>query len=219
MTNRSPVTVLIPTRGRPQCFKDAIESVWRTSSAWVVAYQDLDSDLAGYPTDGYKLIHGKRVGVSGALNAMAQHVMEERPWTEVLAMMTDDSLMMTPRWDDFAVSVARRFHKGIGVISPRSHKCGVHRVDQPAVTMGWFKHYGYFAYKEVGHYCWPNIIGLTSERLCLYKCSAQEWEIEHRQVGGRDSAIAYDSERFYEWVSWHMEEARSALEQTLVAVQ
>jgi len=221
MSNRSPVAVLIPTRGRPQCFQNAVESIVKTSLAWIVGYLDDDTDGAGYPGDTarIRMIQGPRIGVTGALNVMAEWVMKERPYTEVIAMMTDDSLMVTSGWDDFALRVARRFHKGIGVISPRANKCGVNRVDQPAITMGWYKQFGYFAHKELSHYCWPSILGLLSDRLCLYRCTGQEWEIEHHQVGGRDPVFAQDAERFYEWVVWYMEEDRIALERKLEAIE
>jgi len=205
------VAVMIPTRMRAPEFRMALKSVRDTSSAYVIAYLDDDVDNSAYPEMGYIRIVGKRLGVVGALNVMARYVMENMPEIQLIAMMTDDSLMKSPGWDEMALRAAHRFSGGIGCVAPCTNKEGAHRVDQPAVTRGWLSYFGHFAHPDMNHYCWPSVIGLLADGICLRRCTSEEWYIHHDQKGGGDHHFDSDSRAFYRWIVAHMDQHREWL--------
>jgi len=169
------VAVLIPTRGRPEQFMEAVASVRKTSKATVLAYIDEDQkDL--YPVQGdlddTVIFVGPRVGPVASANILVQN----NPGYEAYGLITDDSRILTPGWDEYLMACLRDFSRFI-VVSPH-HYHGSH-VDMPFVSKEWISETGWYACPEFHHYCWPIITGLIGEMTAVVHCPEQSFSIDH----------------------------------------
>lgn len=208
MTN-GRIAVLIPTRDRVDGLKRSAGSVMGTSTkADVLFYADDDQydlyhgvekadGLRGRIRDWY----GPRIGPAPAANVLAQKF----PEYSIYGMMTDDAVMTTPGWDEWALEVVAQFPNRICVISP-SHNQGNH-VDMPFVTNEWIKQTGWFACPTMYHYAWPTVTSLIGEMTGIVHAPKQCFHIDHDYVDGTYMERRNkDNTEFYDYVSLKMPE-------------
>jgi len=204
--------MLIPTRDRKDLFLTAVRSVNRTSKAHVMAY--MDTDAPEYPDmGGAEVFHGPRVGPARGWAALAKKAFTDG--YDAVATMTDDSVVMTPGWDDWVEEVISVWP--IAVVSPRCADSGVHRVDMPLVTKAFVEAVGWFIHPELFHYAWPSVIDALSDGICLFKAPQDKFHIRHNQVGAESPTFSADSRKFYEWYAWHKDDHRAMLRKAVEA--
>ena len=205
------VAVLIPTRGRPQEFLEAVESVRKTSKATVLAYVDEDQrDM--YPTEVEgAIIHvGPRVGPV----ASANNLVRAYPKFDAYGLITDDTRTISPGWDEWLLNAMDMFPKRLAVVSPR-HNLGEH-VDMPFVSREWINVVGWFACPVFYHYAWPIINGIMGEMTAIVHAPEQGFSLYHKglphtNLEGKDK----DELKFFHYVALimpqHVENLRKAM--------
>lgn len=200
----SNVAVLIPTRDRPDPFDRAVRSVMETSKAGVYAYIDEDqNDLYGriqereFPLRFFRL-DGPRIGPVASANRLAQLAVDAG--CDAVGLMTDDSYMTTPGWDDWLMQAIAECPNRIGVISPY-HNHGNH-VDMPFVSREWMAVTGWYAYPECFHWAWPIITGLIGEMSGIIHAPKGSFALHHdyEHHMNMDKGKA-DAEAFFEFVA------------------
>lgn len=212
----SRVAVLIPTRGRPEAFQRAVASVRATSKAEVLAYCDDDENhqLGIYSN----IVVGPVIGCAKSINVLAAEALRLYPDVDTLMMMPDDAVMETPGWDEYLVDEMNKFPKRIGVVSPHlSGDAGAHRVDMPAISKQLFQWLGWYAHRDMIHYCWPSVIEVMTTGICLTKAPKDKFSVNHINISPqRPRMFNIDAIKFYQWYVWHKDNYRAALE-TLIA--
>jgi hypothetical protein len=171
------ICVILPTRDRPQDFLNSARSVAETSTtAQVVAYVD-DDQMGIYAPlrlpERTQIHYGPRVGVALAVNAVAH----AHPRFGIYGLTTDDSVYLTPGWDDYAEQVFDGYKNGIGVLSA-AHLAGRH-VNFPFVSREWIDACGWFAYPKAYHFCWDTILELLGEATKITFAPKDKFLIRH----------------------------------------
>lgn len=95
---RAGLTILLPTRDRPQQFRKAVESALATSTvAEVFAYVDEDDPQKDkyQPSDKVRIKYGKRLGGTTAVKVLARE-----SDTEWMMFCADDTQFETQGWDE-----------------------------------------------------------------------------------------------------------------------
>lgn len=191
---------MCPTRDRPDGLRRLTKSVLETSKAKVMAY--VDEDQAGmYEGADATVTIGERVGPVAAANMLV----ERFRGYDVYGMVTDDSIITTPGWDEWVLGAIDQFPNRIAVISPH-HNNGNH-VDMPFVSRKWIEATGWFACPAMFHYAWPTITSLIGEMAGIVHAPKQKFHIEHDYVDGTyPERRARDYEAFYNYVSLRLPE-------------
>lgn len=203
----SSVAVLIPTRDRPDLFDRAVRSVMDTSKADVYVYCDDDqpalyaavwnSITQDHPTRCFATT-GLRIGPVASANLLARRAIDGG--ANAVGLITDDSYMTTPHWDDWLMHAISECPNRIGVISPY-HNHGNH-VDMPFVSREWMQATGWYAYPECWHWAWPIITGLIGEMSGIIHAPkgsfALHHDYEHHMNLEKGKA---DAEAFFEFVA------------------
>jgi hypothetical protein len=195
------IAVLCPTRDRPEGLKRLIGSVLGTSrKADVLFYADDDQteEYRGIPHEGGRVINwfGPRIGPAPAANLLAKKFYDY----DAYGLITDDSVVTTPGWDEWVLDTIPMFPKRICVISPH-HNQGEH-VDMPFVTKEWIEAVGWFCCPTMYHYAWPTVTSLIGEMTAIVHAPAQKFNIDHDYVDGTyQERRIKDNTEFYEFVS------------------
>ena len=194
--NNGRVAVLCPTRNRPAGLKRLAESVRNTSSARIIAYVDEDQDKDYLGAEGVLMDIGARIGPVAAANLMA----ERYTGFEAYGLVTDDSTLETPGWDEWLIEALKQFPNRIAVVSPH-HNNGNH-VDMPFVSREWIDSVGWFACPALFHYAWPTITQLIGEMTAIVHAPEQSFHIQHDYMEGTyPDRRQRDYEAFYNYVS------------------
>lgn len=191
------IAVLCPTRGRPDTCSYMIRSVIDSSEAHVLIYMDEDDEtrppLGSWNSPRVKVETGPRIGPVASCNRLV----ELYPDYDLYGIITDDSIVTTPGWDDWAEQVLRHAPGRICVISPH-HSYGDH-VDMPFVTKEWIKATGWYACPDCYHYSWPTVTGLIGEMSAIVHAPEHKFSITHDYIEGtyperrsRDALAFYD---------------------------
>jgi hypothetical protein len=140
----------------------------------VLIYVDDDQlGLYGFmSTDRVKVFHGPRRGPVYSANKLVE-------WNRQYAaygLITDDSVVVTPKWDEWTLAAMNQFD-GIAVVDPH-HNHGTH-VDMPFVSRKWVDLVGWFACPMVYHYAWPIATGLIGEMTAIVHAPEESFHIEH----------------------------------------
>ncbi|QBP30834.1 glycosyltransferase [Streptomyces phage EGole] len=102
------ITVLIPTRGRPENAQRLNEAIDTTADIEAVFCVDEDDEkLEEYLDSGLPLRIGRRRRLVGTLNAMAEEYVD---YCDIIGFMGDDVLPHTYRWD---VEIANQFQRNM----------------------------------------------------------------------------------------------------------
>jgi hypothetical protein len=191
------IAVLCPTRDRPKQFKRLVESVCDTAkNARVLAYVDEDQAELYGDVHPALLTVGDRVGPVAACNLMA----DRYRGYDVYGMVTDDSVLTTPGWDEWCLDVVKQFPNRICCVSP-NHNNGSH-VDMPFVTRQWIDTTGWYACPAMWHYAWPTVTSLIGEMTAIVHAPPHKFRIEHDYVDGTyPERRAADNTAFYDYVS------------------
>jgi hypothetical protein len=163
---------MIPSRDRPDELREAVKSVADTSTlADVIPWIDDDqgSLYRGLATHGI----GPRIGPVAAAN----EIVKKYPDYSAYGLITDDSRMISPGWDEWMLDVMGQFPNRICIVSP-AHNLGGH-VDMPFVSREWIETVGWFAYPDNFHYMWPIITGLIGEMTCIVHAPHEKVRIHH----------------------------------------
>lgn len=225
------IAVLCPTRDRPEGLVRLFRSVAETADVGtvfgggrvrVLPYVDSDQrdeyrssryDMPGVydgpHIDRGDILSGPRIGPVGSANRLVEYHL---PY-DVYGLITDDSIITTPGWDEWVLETVKQFPNKIVVISPH-HNMGNH-VDMPFVTREWIETVGWFACPDCYHYAWPTITGLIGEMTAIVHAPEHKFHIEHSDhVQDKDKQIR-DAQPFYEFVSLKLpavvERLRSAM--------
>lgn len=192
------VAVLCPTRSRPGQFSELVRSVAETSSAQVIAYVDEDQRemYRGLQSERCILHVGPQVGPVASANALVTAYSDH----EAYGLITDDSTVIIPGWDQWLMESLTAFPNRIAVVSPY-HNHGNH-VDMPFVSKEWIEVVGWYAYPKAFHYCWPIITGLIGEMSAIVHAPMQRFAIQHEfaEWGNPDHRTS-DAQAFFEFVS------------------
>jgi hypothetical protein len=194
--------VLIPSRDRPGLLVDAIRSVLDTSAADVLVYVDEDQ-WRGYQFAFRNLepirvkgMYGDRIGPVASANALVKSF----HGYDAYGLITDDSGITTPGWDQWTLEAIARFPGRIAVVSPH-HPHGYH-VDMPFVSKEWIERVGWYACPLMKHYAWPIITGLIGEMTGIVHAPESAFHIEHAYDPNANQDVrAKDYEAFFSFVS------------------
>jgi hypothetical protein len=197
------VAVLCPSRDRPEELEALVQSVLTTSNADILVYIDQDQqDL--YPNvfsaeapKQVRYLCAPRVGPVGSANALVKQFGDY----DLYGLITDDSVLTTPHWDEWALAATEQFPNRICVISP-FHNQGNH-VDMPFVTRGWIDAVGWFACPDCHHYCWPIITGLIGEMTAIVHTPRHSFGIYHppKVELVSEAALSHDKAAFFDFVA------------------
>lgn len=115
---RPGLTILLPTRDRPQQFLKSVESAFATSSLAekglleVLAYVDDDDPsidkYKSFRTDKVRIRFGKRIGAANAAKVVAKE--SETEW---LIFSADDAFFETQGWDESLIAVIPEDRVGV----------------------------------------------------------------------------------------------------------
>lgn len=172
------VSVLVPSRDRPDLLSRMASSVRKTSDAKLWAYIDEDQidlyeDFVQGRVKNVEAVVGPRVGPC----ASANHLLKFADG-DLLGYVPDDAVFATPGWDVNMSKVAEGFRNGIGVVSP-AHNHGNH-IDVPFVTKSWTDALGWYCYPGFYHWCWPTVIGMIGTAVnAVVRMSPHECYIHH----------------------------------------
>jgi len=194
--------VLIPSRDRYARLVAAAISVTETSKADVLVYVDEDQQrqyqfvLRSLDPKRVKVLFGDRIGPVASANALVKSF----PGYDAYGLITDDSGITTPGWDDWTLEAIARFPRRLAVISPH-HPHGYH-VDMPFVSKEWIERVGWYACPLMKHYAWPIITGLIGEMTGIVHAPESAFHIEHAYDPTANQDIrAKDYEAFFIFVS------------------
>jgi len=138
------ISVLCPSRGRPEKAKRMLDSIYATkngSEVEVLFYLNEDDPrLQEYPLDDKRcIVHiGKDSPPAWSWNWLAG-----KATGDLLMLMGDDNIFTTPCWDEKYIEAAKQYPDGIFVIScpdGRTKDGNPH----PTVGRGWVNTLGYF---------------------------------------------------------------------------
>lgn len=189
--------VLIPSRNRPDHLRVAIQSVLETSRhADVLCYIDKDQEvLYRGLLEGERLIvhRGPRIGPAPAANALVNAY----PHYSAYGLITDDTTIVTKRWDEWLFACLASFPNRLVVVSPR-HNLGEH-VDMPFVSREWIDLVGWYACPGMLHYSWPILTGLIGEMTAIVHAPDHAFALHHEglahtntEVRDRDARVFFD---------------------------
>jgi len=173
------IAVLIPSRDRYAQLVVAATSVLNTSAADVLVYVDEDQYrqyqfvLRSLDPKRVKVLYGDRIGPVASANALVKSF----PGYDVYGLITDDSAITTPGWDQWTLEAIARFPGRIAVVSPH-HPHGYH-VDMPFVSKEWIELVGWYACPLMKHYAWPIVTGLIGEMTGIVHAPESAFHIEH----------------------------------------
>ncbi len=198
------IAVLCPTRDRPADLDRLIKSVLLTSEAAdVLVYVD-DDQVEAYPKlfapecDKRVLyLTGPRVGPAASANALVRQFTEY----DIYGLITDDAIVTTPHWDEWALDATDVFPNRICVISP-FHNQGNH-VDMPFVTRSWVDVTGWYACPDLYHYCWPILTGLIGEMSAIVHAPRHAFGIFHppKTEMVSETTLLNDKAAFFDFVA------------------
>lgn len=150
------ISLLCPTRGRPERFAAMVESAFKHAHLGtlleVLAYVDND-DAAPYVFGDRARVYalrGERIPVPCAVNVLAG-----KAGGEILAMVGDDVLFRTPGWDELVCRHFDRFQDGLVIASPDNGD-GKQRVNHWFTGRGWLDLFGHLLPPVFEHFCADN---------------------------------------------------------------
>jgi hypothetical protein len=192
--------VLIPSRNRPDHLRAAIQSVLDTSRcADVLCYIDDDqAKMYGGLLEGERLIvhRGPRIGPAPAANTLVAAY----PDYSAYGLITDDTTMVSGRWDEWLFSALASFPKRLVVVSPW-HNLGGH-VDMPFVSREWIDLLGFYACPDMIHYSWPILTGLIGEMTAIVHAPQDSFAVQHEGLEHTNQNVRdKDARAFFEYVS------------------
>lgn len=204
------IGILIPSRGRPEELKRAIESVRATSRhADCLIYIDDDDDSyqqieqqESQRMDGRAIFHhGSRVGPVGALN----HLVSVNPGYGAYGHIADDCEITTKGWDEWLLANLDL------VVSPRV-SLGPH-VDLPFVARAWVDKLGWFAYPGNYHTGWPTVTGCLAAALGrLTYAPGEKFFIQHTMLPSTNQEhLREDAKQLYIFFQQRFETALNVL--------
>lgn len=196
----SDVLVICPTRNRPELLEKTYQSMVRTSTIATLAIYIDDDQVEQYAAfrDRPRLImeSGPRVGPAPAVNK----IVERHPGFGVYGLITDDSEIETPAWDEYVVAEISRMPGHIGVVSAM-HPFG-DWVNFAYVSNRWISALGWFACPGMVHFCWDTLIELLGEATTLVRSSRSQFFINHQGMTSGHEAFAADAQVFVSWCGY-----------------
>lgn len=148
-----PITVMCPSRNRPECLMKMVESVVATSNhAEVLARIDDDQiDLyAGCVHERLSIISGPRLGMCGGLRDLS-HEGDHR----LMGFIPDDCLITSPGWDEKMLAWFDTVDNDIGAYWPTVSTGGW---DLPFVSEKWVRALKWYVPPGFIHYAWLEAI-------------------------------------------------------------
>lgn len=135
------ITLVTPSRGRPQRFMQMWQSAITTATGPIecVLYLDDDDPMReSYPTFGTQVV-GDRCVLSEAWNRAA-----ERASGDLLMLCADDLMFRTTGWDRFIADAASAYDDGIVLVHTNDLFQGENLATHPVVSRAWVEAAGYF---------------------------------------------------------------------------
>jgi hypothetical protein len=124
---------------------------------------------------------GDRIAHCPALNEMCRR----NPRRTAYGLATDDSLFLTPGWDDWALKTAESFPNGVGAFAPFFGLKG--RMDYPWVSRGWTEALGVYIPNDSKLYYWDIVMQILAEQAgCFALAEEREFAMFHRSVAGTE---------------------------------
>lgn len=183
------VLVVCPSRDRPHSLGDMVASVRNTShKADVAVYVD-DDQKKEYPTDwpiNVHLTYGPQVGPVASINELVNRF----PGYAAYGAATDDSVFVTPEWDEWVLAKAAGFKAGIGVMAPY-HESFIYlgasasmgrrhtRMDFPWATRRWIELVGWLACPACHSFYWDVVVELMGEMTQIAYAGPRDFEMQH----------------------------------------
>lgn len=208
--------VLIPSRNRPDHLRRAIASVRETSKyADVLCYIDEDQEkmYRGLLEDGRLIVHrGPRIGPAPSANALV----ERFPNYSAYGLITDDTTIVTHRWDEWLFSALASFPKRLVVVSPW-HNLGGH-VDMPFVSREWIDLLGFYACPDMIHYSWPILTGLIGEMTAIVHAPQTAFAVHHEGLEHTNTEVrGKDALTFFNYVALRLPESVELIRRELAS--
>lgn len=190
MSRSERVLVVCASRDRVHSLGEMVESVRRTSkNADVAIYVD-DDQKSEYPTDWPRnafLTYGPQVGPVASLNELVHRF----PGYAAYGAATDDSLFVTPDWDQWVLKTADSFKAKIGAIAPYHESFNAitdrpsltarrqTRMDFPWATRKWIEAVGWLACPSCYHFYWDVVVELMGEMTQIAYAGPRDFEMTH----------------------------------------
>lgn len=206
------VAVLCPSRGRPEALGRMVASVRATSDADVLVYVDDDWAEQYRDVKGVKLTVGPRIGVV----ASANHLAKENPDYDAYGLLTDDTDILTPRWDQWLEWVFDQYP--LAVACPHHNLGDV--VDMPFVTKRWIEVVGWYACPVFYHWCWPAIHGLIGEMTGIVHAGKHDFALDHWSIGdgvhsSHNDKREQDNNEFFNYINLELMKKVYALREAM----
>lgn len=200
------VTILVPSRGRPQRLYDMIDSARLTaefpSQIWVEVRADEDDveldeyrkvceQLAGYFAP-VRLLVGPRITAAKSSNELAR-----RAPGEVFAVVADDVLFRTRGWDRMAFDMLRRFPDGLFVAAANAGDGRV-RCNHWFTGRGWVNLFGGVMPEHFEHFCpdeWVEAVATACGRYLFLQGVLLEHM--HKKLRNKDGARKAPDDEIY----------------------
>ena len=150
------ISLLCPTRGRPERAMQFLDSVLSTQSndnEIIFGLQSDDPRLGDYP----KEIHDRAMIFEPSTTVYYWNQMAKASKGNLLTLIADDVIMRTPGWDLKFESVSSRYPDGIYLITTQDGRGKTLPPESlptphPTITRKWFETLGYFTFPGLFHY-------------------------------------------------------------------
>ena len=150
------ISLLCPTRGRPDRAMQFLESVLATQTddnEIIFGLQSDDACLADYPAE----IKSRAIIFEPSSTVYYWNQMAKVAKGEMLTLIADDVIMRTQGWDQQFHKEAAKYQDGIYLITTQDGRNHGDRPAQlptphPTISRKWFETLGYFTFPGLFHY-------------------------------------------------------------------
>ena len=150
------ISLLCPTRGRPERAMQFLDSVLSTQSndnEIIFGLQSDDPRLDDYPAE----IRNRAMIFEPSTTVYYWNQMAKVSKGNLLTLIADDVIMRTPGWDLKFESVSSRYPDGIYLITTQDGRSRGNSPENlptphPTITRKWFETLGYFTFPGLFHY-------------------------------------------------------------------
>ena len=165
------ISVLCPTRGRPERAINLYESFLKTQSGnneILFCLQEDDPKVNDYPDE----IRSRAIVVPPRSTASYWNQLAQQSTGDLLTLMGDDVTFVNPGWDTRFLQVLDQYPDGIFMITPQDGRGNIDPPNplpspHPTISRQWYEALGYFVFPGFHHYyvdMWLDTISVALGR-------------------------------------------------------
>jgi hypothetical protein len=168
--NNSQISILCPSRGRPELAKKMIDTALATATVAPEIKLYLNDDDPALPT--YKALIDSRFYEVGPdrSTCYSWNKLAETASGEILFLMGDDAEFLTPGWDQRIVDTFNEYPDRIACVYPITNVVNRKKNPHFCIHKNWVTVVGYFVPPQFWHYYVDTWIANVAGRLQRLRC-------------------------------------------------